>query len=224
MRTQNGLYGKASQFGVIVFIAKMAEPNMAKSGRRIIDKGLSTLVIAQMPIRSADALLQMAGISTLRQFLRLIVGFQDKVLRLRNTLLDLIGDVTTVSDQAKAHTFAYDTITRAVSTIMGDGEGADGKLTYLLSFSFLQIEEIFLVNLSAHTPVAMDSSVYVRRGKDRNVAITTQRAYRLDMVGMVMGEDDMLDMVEFETILVEMLFKRTNAYATVYHQTVCVGE
>lgn len=209
---------------MIVFIAKMTEPNMAKSGRRIFDEGLCTLVIAQMPFRSADALLQMARISTLRKFLGLIVGFQDKVLRLRNTLLDLIGDVTTVSDQAKANTFAYDTITRAVSTIMGDGEGGDGKLTYLLSFSFLQIEEIFLVDLSAHTPVAMYSTVYVRRGKDGNVAITTQRPYRLDMVGVVMGEDDMLDMVEFEAILVEMLFKRTNTHATVYHQTVCVGE
>lgn len=209
---------------MIVFIAKMAEPNMAKSGRRIFDEGLCTFVIAQMPIRSADALLQMARISTLRQFFGLIVGFQDKVLRLRNTLLDLIGDVTTVSDQAKAHTFAYDTITRTVSTIMGDGEGGDGKLTYLLSFSFLQIEEIFLVDLSAHTPVAMYATVYVRRGKDGNVAITTQRSYRLDMVSVIMGEDDMLDMVEFEAILVEMLFQRTNAHATVYHQTVCVGE
>ena len=191
---------------MIVFIAKMAEPNMAKSGRRIIDEGLSTLVVAQMSFGSADALLQMAGISTLRKLLGLIVGFQDKVLRLRNTLLDLIGDVTTVC------------------TIMGDGEGADSKLTYLLSFSFLQIEEIFLVDLSAHTPVAMYSTVYVRRGKDGNVAITTQRPYRLDMVGVVMGKDDMLDMVEFEAILVEMLFKRTNTHATVYHQTVCVGE
>ena len=44
------------------------------------------------------------------------------------------------------------------------------------------------------------------------------------MVGVVMGEEDMLDMVEFEAILVEMLFKRTNTHATVYHQTVCVGE
>ena len=209
---------------MIVFIAKMAEPNMAKSGRRIIDEGLSTLVVAQMSFGSADALLQMAGISTLRKLLGLIVGFQDKVLRLRNTLLDLIGDVTTVCDQAKANTFAYDTITRTVCTIMGDGEGADSKLTYLLSFSFLQIEEIFLVDLSAHTPVAMYSTVYVRRGKDGNVAITTQRPYRLDMVGVVMGKDNMLDMVEFEAILVEMLFKRTNTYATVYHQTVCVGE
>lgn len=209
---------------MIVFIAKMTEPNMTKSGRRIFDEGLCTLVIAQMPFRSADALLQMARISTLRKFLGLIVGFQDKVLRLRNTLLDLIGDVTTVCDQAKANTFAYDTITRTVCTIMGDGEGGDGKLTYLLSFSFLQIEEIFLVDLSAHTPVAMYSTVYVRRGKDGNVAITIQRPYRLDMVGVVMGKDDMLDMVEFEAILVEMLFKRTNTHATVYHQTVCVGE
>lgn len=209
---------------MIVFIAKMAEPNMAKSGRRIFDQSLSTLVVAQMPFGSADALLQMARISTLRQFFGLIVGFQDKVLRLRNTLLDLIGDVTTVSDQAKAHTFAYDTITRTVSTIMGDGEGGDGKLTYLLSFSFLQIEEIFLVDLSAHTPVAMYATVYVRRSKDGNVAITTQRSYRLDMVGVIMGKDDMLDMVEFDAILVEMLFQRTNAHATVYHQTVCVGE
>lgn len=209
---------------MIVFIAKMAEPNMAKSGRRIIDEGLSTLVVAQMSFGSADALLQMAGISTLRKLLGLIVGFQDKVLRLRNTLLDLIGDVTTVCDQAKANTFAYDTITRTVCTIMGDGEGADSKLTYLLSFSFLQIEEIFLVDLSAHTPVAMYSTVYVRRGKDGNEAITTQRPYRLDMVGVVMGKDDMLDMAEFEAILVEMLFKRTNTHATVYHQTVCVGE
>ena len=70
----------------------------------------------------------------------------------------------------------------------------------------------------------MYSTVYVRRGKDGNVAITTQRPYRLDMVGVVMGEDDMLDMVEFEAILVEMLFKRTNTHATVYHQTVCIGE
>lgn len=209
---------------MIVFIAKMAEPNMAKSGRRIFDQSLSTLVVAQMPFGSADALLQMARISTLGQFFGLIVGFQDKVLRLRNTLLDLIGDVTTVSNQAKAHTFAYDTITRAVSTIMRDGEGGDGKLTYLLSFSFLQIEEIFLVDLSAHTPVAMYTTVYVRRGKDGNVAITTQRPYRLDMVGVVMGKDDMLDMVEFDAILVEMLFKRTNTHATIYHQTVCVGE
>lgn len=209
---------------MIVFIAKMAEPNMAKSGRRIFDQSLSTLVVAQMPFGSADALLQMARISTLRQFFGLIVGFQDKVLRLRNTLLDLIGDVTTVSNQAKAHTFAYDTITRAVSTIMRDGEGGDGKLTYLLSFSFLQIEEIFLVDLSAHTPVAMYTTVYVRRGKDGNVAITTQSPYRLDMVGVVMGKDDMHDMVEFDAILVEMLFKRTNTHATVYHQTVCVGE
>lgn len=224
MGAQNGLDGKASQFGMVVFVTKVAKPDTSKVRGGIFDEGLSTFIIAQVAFRSADALLQMARISTLRQFLGLIVGLQDEVVSRCNTLLNLLCDMTTIGYQTETDTLANNTVARTVGAVMRNSEGGDSKFAYLLGFTFLQIEEVLLVDLSAHAPIAMHSSMYVCRGKDGNMAITTQRSYRLDMVGMIVGKKNMLDVVEFETILVEMLFERANANTTVYHQTVCVGE
>lgn len=60
------------------------------------------------------------------------------------------------------------------------------------------------------------------RGVDRNMEILADTAHRLDMVGMVMGDDDILYLRQRKTIIREVFLQRSYADTDINHQIVSV--
>ena len=223
MLAEDGLHRDAGQLGVVVLVAEVAEPDVAELGRGALDQGVGTLFVAQVAVGAADAHLQVARVGTLPELLRLMVGLQHEVVGLCDALLDLVGDVAAVGDEAEVDALADDVIAHAVGAVVGNGKGRDGKFAQLEGLPFLQVAQLVFVYLPPDAPVGVDAAVDIGRGVDRYVLVAAQRADRLDVVGVVVGDEDALDLVELEPVLDEMFLERADADPAVYHQTVGVG-
>ena len=61
-------------------------------------------------------------------------------------------------------------------------------------------------NLGPYTVISLNAMMDCGRGVDRDMEILADTAHRLDMVGMVMGDDDILYLRQRKTIIRECFF------------------
>ena len=77
-------------------------------------------------------------------------------------------------------------------------------------------------NLGPYTVISLNAMMDRGRGVDRDMEVLADTAHRLDMVGMVMGDDDILYLRQRKTIIREVFLQRSYADTDINHQIVSV--
>ena len=76
------------------------------------------------------------------------------------------------------------------------------------------------IDLTCDAVVMIDALVHQFGGIDRKVQLMTDAAHALDMIGMIVGNDQMMNRVHRQPEVPEILLQSTYADTSVDHQTV----
>ena len=169
------------------------------------------IVIAEMSVLTGDTLLQKSRISSVCEHFSIVVGFQDKVVRLFDVLTDGWSDMSDIGDEAKVLIFYLNGITYIIRTVVRDGKGRDHKVLDVKRLLLIDIMNIRSRQLFCHTITFVDTFVYFGSGIDRKKTFLAQCADSLDMVGMVVRHKDCTKHVESNTVVLQAFLNGSNA-------------
>ena len=172
---------------MIIVGTQVAEPHVAEIGGGMFGQGHGTLRIAQMPYRSGYTLLEVLRITTLCQHLFVVVGLDHEIVALFDDLKHLIGQMSDIGHQTEHNTFTLYLIAHIVGTIVGDTERRHMKFAQCKRSGLFYNMYKSGVDFLPYTIVAFDALMHFAGGEDWQPKVTTDAPHRLDMVGMVMG-------------------------------------
>ena len=201
---------------MIIFLAEMAEPNMAKCRSGIIGECLSTGIIAQVTGRTKDAVLLVLRIIALLKHLNTVISLNDEIVGTTDEIVHFVGDMSHICNEAEAHTTTFHKVTYVIGTVMRNAKGSDTKLTYSERHTLLYHMHILWLYFLSHTIVAIDALMHLARGIYGQVVVVAQAPHRLHMVGMVMSNQDVMYVLEAQSIVMEMLLQTSKSYSYVY--------
>ena len=104
---------------------------------------------------------------------------------------------------------------------MGHGKGAHLKVSHGEGLAHLDVLLHLIGHLTLDAVVMVDAVVDSLRRIDRHMILITERAYRLDMVCMVVGDQQVLHRLQLYAIVFAVFLQCAYSYAYIYHQSVC---
>ena len=104
---------------------------------------------------------------------------------------------------------------------MRHGKGPYMELSHGERLTDLDISPHIVGYLPRNTVVVVDAFVDGLRGIDGHLILKAERPYRLDMISMVVGNQQMLHRLQLNAVVLAVLFQCAYADAYIYHQSVC---
>jgi hypothetical protein len=104
---------------------------------------------------------------------------------------------------------------------MRHGKGPYMELSHGERLTDFDISSHIVGHLPRDTVVVVNASVYGLRGIDRNLIFITESPHRLDMIGMIVGNQQVLYGLQLNAIVLAVLLQGAYANAYIYHQSVC---
>lgn len=197
---QDGADGLASQLGMVVLFAQMAEPYVTQFLRSVLSQKGTTLMIAKMSTSATDTPFEIGRIRTARKHLLVVVALQDKVVGGMYHLLKSRSNLSGICDEAERDVLSLDTVAHTVATVMKHLKGSHGEVAQHDGHHLMQRACMALGEFACHTIVAVDAQKNLRGGIDRDIEIVGQITYGLNMVGMVVRDEHAIQHVHAEAI------------------------
>lgn len=216
LASENLLHGLSCQLGMIVFLAEMAEPYMAEIGRSIIGKRLSARHIAQMTVGTQDAILEILRIWTLLEHLLAVVRLYHQIVGAPDEIVHLLGDVAHIGDEAERHPLTLHEIAHVVGAVVGNPERSNLELAHIQRHTLLDDVHVIGRNLLSDAVVALDTYMNFTGCIYWQMIIGAEASHRLHMVGMVVRDEDVVHILKSQSIVMEMLFQRSDTHSNVY--------
>ena len=161
--------------------------------------------------------------STVEQHLCVVVGFNDQIVGLADERFHLFRDVTSVCDEAKHNTLCLNAVAHIVSAVVRNGKGGDAEVAQLERLVFLDEFCVDGSNLLSDAVVLKNTLMDFTRSIDGQVAVAANLTYRLDVVGMIVGDENVLHLLELQTVVLEVLFQRPYSHASIDEQPVAIS-
>lgn len=221
---QASLHSIARKVRMIVLLAQMTEPDVAKTRREVGTQELGSCFIAQMPVGAHDALLKIGRVRPLSEHVLIMVRLKHQIVRRRNERAELPRHMPRVGDEAKGCLTVLYAITHIVTTVVRHVKRSDLKIIQSKRPILIYIMCKLRLQFRAYTEVAAYSLVDVLGGIDGKAVIVRQCAHTLDVVGMVVRDKDGIYSIQLQTCRLKTLFQSTNPDARVDQNAVTVGE
>ena len=106
---------------------------------------------------------------------------------------------------------------------MGHMEGFDTEIAQIQLQPWFDAHLQLWCYLPCDAVVTVYSLVYETGRIDRHLVVMTEGAHRLDMVSVIVGDQQMIDLVQVHTIVLTVLLQGTYTYADIYDECVCGG-
>ena len=216
LASENLLHGFSCQLGMIVFLAEMAEPYMAEIGRGIICKRLSARHIAQMTVGTQDAFLEILRIRPLLEHLLAVVRFYHQIVGATDEIVHLLGDVAHIGDEAERHPLTLHEIAHVVGAVVGNPERSNLELAHIQRHTLLDDVHVIGRNLLSDAVVALDTYMNFTGCIYWQMIVGAEASHRLHMVGMVVRDEDVVHILKSQSIVMEMLFQRSDSHSNIY--------
>ena len=212
MLTKDSLHGLPGKLRMVVLLAQMAEPYMAKLRRSIFGQQIGGLLIVQVPAVAADTLLEIRRVLPHQEHIDIVVRLQYQILCQANLLADSIGDMPDVGYETEPHTIRLNDIADTVAAVVRDIERRNAEVSNLQCRPFLDECLTIVRHIDLQATVARNALVYELRSIYGLAIITGNTPYRLDVVGMVMRDEHCLHvMLQADIAVLEMLLQGTDA-------------
>ena len=201
---------------MIVFLAEMAEPYVAETRRSIIGKRLSARHIAQVAVGTQDAILEILRIRTLLEHLLTMVRLYHQIVGATDEIVHLLGDVAHIGDEAERHPLTLHEIAHVVGAVVGNPERSNLELAHIQRHTLLDDVHVIGRNLLSDAVVALDTYMNFTGCIYWQMIVGAEASHRLHMVGMVVRDEDVVHILKSQSIVMEMLFQRSDTHSNIY--------
>ena len=208
---------------MVVFLAQVTQPHMTQPLRSIFHQSHAAGIVGQMAVVALYAHLEVGWIIAMQQHLSVVVGLYHEVVGAVDAPAYVLGDTAAIGNNGENNALMLYFVAHAVYAVVRNGKGCHLEIAYLQGHFFLDLLLEGNGNLLAHAPVAVDSLVNVSRRPHRHLIFATQRAHRLDVVGMVVGDQDVSHLRKRKAVVCKVFLHCTYSDAAVDHQTVAVS-
>ena len=224
MRAKDILHRFLGQNRMIILLAQVAQPNFPQGRGRTLGDDLSAGRVGQMTVGAEYSLLQMLRISTSDQHFFVVVGLNHEIIRLADEVSYLLRDVADVRHEYEDDLAAHHLISHVVRAVVRHVEGCDGERTEQKGCSLLNHLNMPGLDLCFYTVILFDARMHLPRCIDVDVEVVAQASRRLNMVGMVVRDQQTVDIGQPKAVILEMFLQRAEPQAGVYEDSVCLGE
>ena len=204
------LDGLAGQFGVVVLLAEVAEPYISQVGVEAFGQYLCCLMVAQMACAAHDAVLQYLRVLTAPEHLFVVVGLEHEVVRLEDVMLHALSGHSHVGHDGERLVAVADAESYVLRRVMGDGERGDAEAGQFELRVLLYDMCLVRVDRLGYMEVAVDAFVYEFGGIYGDVVILADLTCRFDVIGMVVGDDNSLDVTETQPVFLHVALHSAN--------------
>ena len=205
---------------MVVFFRQMAEPHVAQETVCMLGDGLGAVVVVQMARATGYAHLQMLRIRTLQEHLAVVVSLDDQIIGACDVGSNLVGHLTDIGNQTERRLPHLNHIAHVVAAVVGHVEGRHPEVAHLQADARLDVAALLHSHLARYAVVAVDAFVHQPRGIDGQVKLVADAAHTLDVVGMVVGDQNVVHPRQAEPVVSEMLFQPTDAHAGINQEAV----
>lgn len=167
----------------------MAEEDIAQSGMEIIRNELCTSLVALVPSRGEDTLLEVDGIGAVEEHVFIVIGFDNEVVGVADSLLNVGIGFAAVGDEDKTLSVSTNLIAETVGGVVADAERRDLEIAKSECLTFLEIAAGSAQFLTQPV-VAVDAFVDEAGCINRDMRPFAERADGADMVSVVVGDED----------------------------------
>ena len=189
---------------------------MAEIGRGIIGKCLSARHITQVTVGTQDAFLEILRIRPLLEHLLTVVRFYHQIVGATDEIVHLLGDVAHIGDEAERHPLTLHEIAHVVGAVVGNPERSNLELAHIQRHTLLDDVHVIGRNLLSDAVVALDTYMNFTGCIYWQMIVGAEASHRLHMVGMVVRDEDVVHILKSQSIVVEMLFQRSDTHSNVY--------
>ena len=221
---QHALYGLAGQFGMVVLFREVAEPHVAQLLAHVLGYSLAAGCVVQMSAAALYTFFQVLGVGSVLQHLTVVVGLQHKEIGPPNKRGHLVGDVSHIGHDTEAHALSLNHIAHVVATVVGHTEGRHAKLAQVERNTGLHIAAQLGRHLARNAVVAVYAMVDGLGGIDGQTELMTHAAHALYVVGMVMGDEQMVYLAKALTVVLHVTLQQAHTNARIDEQSVVVGQ
>ena len=222
--TQNGLNCFACQFRMVVLLAEMTEPHVLQPFAHVLGYGLGAVGVAEVAVLTQDAAFEIGGVRSVLQHLDVVVGLDDQVVGLRDEGLHLVGNGSSIGDDAEVHAVGLNHIANVLAGIVRHGERCDVEASQREGFAGHNLLLHRRVELALHAIVTVYALVDKFGGVYGKMIFVADAAHRLDVVGVVVSDQDIANLTKAETIVGKLFLQCSEAYSNVYYQSIRFGE
>jgi hypothetical protein len=195
---QGFLCGNAGELGIIVLLGEMREDKVARACVEAlgIAEKLADGVVGEMPGAAQDALLDDPGIGADLEHVEIVIGLEDQSIAFAQVVLDELGHVAEVGDQAELRAVGAEGEANGVGGIVRYGEGvnldiADGEaLAGLDGFDTVEA----LVQLVRQD--AAERFEGRRSDEQRRLPQSQELGQAVAVVGVLVGDEDAVEAIE----------------------------
>lgn len=201
---------------MVILFAQVAQPYVAQQWRGIVHQRIGALAVAQVSLIAQDTTLQIGRIGAALYHAFFVVGFNHQILGFGHGLCHLGGDVAAIGDEAEGYALGLNLIAYAVRAVMAHLEGSNHKIADLCRLALIDGVLVFGGQFAGNAVITVDAHVYHFCGVDGFVVVVGQMANGFDMVGVVVGNEYGIDVVQGKTVFFERLLQRSYANAGIY--------
>ena len=142
---------------MIVLLAEMAEPDMAKDWCGIIGQCIGTVIIAEMTVRSQNAILQILRIRSLLKHLHAMVCLYHQIVGTTDKIVHLLGDMPHISNETEGYASTLYKIAHIISTVMRHPKRSHLKFPHIERYIFLDDMHMIGRNFLSDAIIALDT-------------------------------------------------------------------
>ena len=217
---QHTVDGLARQFGVVVLLAQVAQPDVLQLLAHVLGDGRAAVAVVQVSRAGEDAVLKELRIGSLLHHLDVVVGLDDEVAGSADELFHLVRHVPCIGDDADVGACGFDEVAYVVAAVVRHAEGRHAELANLQRLPLLQQPRHVGRQLLGDAVVAVDAPVHLAGGIDGHVVVCTERADALNVVGMVVGDEDVVHLLQADTVLATVLLEAPESYTYIDKQRI----
>ena len=181
------LYRGPSEFRLVAIPAEVAEKNVLQIRSNEFGEHRRSRLVTEMPVAAHDALLYAPGPSqVVLQHFHIVVSFEDKNVRLANSILNELGGVAEISEKTDHCSFGAQCKPDRVVSIMRDGERFHADFAHLEGSPGVEQAEIEFRALELQFHSFLGQAI--AENGDRQFIAKCAEAVRV--VSMFVGEKD----------------------------------
>ena len=209
----------------------MAEPDATRDGREVAAEGFGGEAVVHVPASIGDALLEKLWVRSVFEHRAVEVGLDDEVACPLHEGNHLVGEASGIGDEAEGGTWVgrcgredvaallgmdeLDEVAVVVARIVWHSEGGDAEVAHLKGDAHFGGALLFEGYFFGHEAVAHHPLVHQRSGIDGEAELEGEGTDRLDVVGVIVGDEDGSDAWDGESIVAQVLAEGTHADAQV---------
>lgn len=182
----------------VVLLREVAEEDIAQFRMEIIRNELCTSLVALVSARGKDALLEVDGIGAVEEHVLIVVGFDDEVVGVADSLLNVGIRFAAVGDKDETLSVSTNLIAETIGGVVADTERRDLEIAKSECLTFLEIAA-GSAQFLAQPVVAVDAFVDEAGCINRDMRPFAERADGADMVSVVVGDKDPEEVTKIES-------------------------